>query len=395
MICFLLRAAFLAVTCLVPLVVMAQEKAPLVLLLDAEFGHATSTSAEAIRRGMELAIDEVNESGGLLGGRRLELKTSDNRSVPSRAKDNVRAAASDPNLIAVFSGKFSPVVQELIPMVHELELPLMAVWSAADNITDNGNSPNYVFRLSMRDTWAIERLMDEARSRKLERVGLMLPNSGWGRSSQAAAEAYMKRNGRPVVASVQWYNWGDASLIDKYREMLQRGKAQAVIMVANEGEGATLVKEMAALPKEQRLPILSHWGITGGQFAKMAGDALAAVDLSVVQTYSFVGAHDPVAKRVLDRLRQRYAISDPKQIEAPVGLAHAYDMTHILAAAIKRAGSASRPAIRAALEQSSEYRGLVRTYKPPFNPVRHEALGIENVFLSRFAPDGSLVRIAR
>lgn len=364
---------------------------PVLLLLDGAFSHATSTSEEAVKRGMQVAIDEINKAGGVLGGRPLELVTRDNRSVPSRGVENVRELAANPDVMAVFTGKFSPVVQELLPVVHELKLPLLAPWSAADDIVDNGRKPNFVFRLSLRDTWAMEAMMGEAQKRQQGRVGVLLPNTGWGRSSLKAAEAYAKKHPQIKLVDALWYNWGDKSLIAKYRELAQKG-AQTILMVANEGEGSILVKEVAELPAHERLPILSHWGITGGQFVKLSGDALAKVDLSVVQTYTFIDDKSPVAQRVLGALKDKYAVADARTLEAPVGVAHAYDLVHILARAINKAGRADRDAVRTALENLGEYKGLVRTYRPPFTAGRHEALALDNVFLARFGADGVLVR---
>ncbi|WP_242334952.1 MULTISPECIES: ABC transporter substrate-binding protein [Anaeromyxobacter] len=364
---------------------------PVLLALDLEFGHATSTSAEAIRRGALIAAAEVNAKGGVLDGRPLELVTRDNRSVPSRAIENVREVAANPDVVAVMTGKFSPVVEELIPVVHELGIPLLAAWSASDAIVHNGRTPNYVFRLSLNDTWAMEALFRGIERQGLKRVGLVLPNTSWGRSSLAAAERYTQRSRRSSLVATAWYNWGDASLKAPYRTLLAAG-AEAVVLVANEGEGSILVKEMAGLPPDERRPLFCHWGLTGGQFTRLAGDALQQVSLHVVQTYSFVGARDPNARRVLRALRDEFGVHGPRAVEAPVGVAHAYDLVHLLARAIDRAGSTDRKAIRRALEQLGEYDGLVKTYRHPFTATRHEALGPGDVFLARFAPDGALVR---
>jgi branched-chain amino acid transport system substrate-binding protein len=115
--------------------------------LDAEFGHKTSTSAQAIQEGMEIAIAEINAAGGLLGGRKLELVVRDNRSIPAIGVDNLRDLATMPNLVGVFGGKFSPVLQEWVPVAHELGLPIFAVWSSANSITDHDYRPSWSFRL--------------------------------------------------------------------------------------------------------------------------------------------------------------------------------------------------------------------------------------------------------
>lgn len=359
--------------------------------LTAEFGLPASTSAQAVERGLRMAIEEINRQGGLLGQRQLELVVRDDRSLPARAIANVREMAALPDLVAVFGAKYSPVILELTPLVQEIGLPLMATWSSADGIIDPAQK-RYVFRLSLTDSWAIRATSDYlVRQRKLQRIGLLVPNTAWGRSSLEALEAIQKRDRRFEFA-VQWYSWGEKTLLPQY-QALQAGGAEALLLVANEVEGATLVREMAALPAAQRLPIAAHWGITGGDFVRLAGPALREVDLSVVQTFTFNDKVQPRRKKVLDGAKALFALQHASEIQSQVGFAHAYDLMHILALAIQRAGSTNRAAIRKALEQVPRYEGLVRNYQPPFTSNRHEALSSANVFMATFREDGTLTRI--
>lgn len=80
-----------------------------------------------------------------------------------------------------------------------------------------------------------------------------------------------------------------------------------------------------------------------------------------------------------------------EDIKGPVGAAQAYDLTHILA--LDRAGTTDRKKLRDALEHLGTYRGLVKTYAPPFTPARHEALGPDELLLARFRADGVLVPV--
>lgn len=206
---------------------------PVMIGLDGEFGLESSTSAQSIERGIRLAIDEINGAGGVLGGRPLALVTKDNRSMSARGIKNIREFAEMHGLVAVFGGRFSPVLIEELPTILETKTLLLAPWSAADVVVDNGSKPYYVFRLSLRDSLAMPAMLGHANRLGKGKVGLLLTNTSWGRSNLAAAERYA---------------------------------AAAVILVANDDEGATLVREVAALPKERRMPIVSHWGITGGAF---------------------------------------------------------------------------------------------------------------------------------
>lgn len=49
------------------------DSSPILIGIDAEFGVVGSTSAQAIRWGAQIAVDEINADGGVLGGRPLAL----------------------------------------------------------------------------------------------------------------------------------------------------------------------------------------------------------------------------------------------------------------------------------------------------------------------------------
>jgi branched-chain amino acid transport system substrate-binding protein len=388
-------AALLA--CLLPPAAHAAPAAaagkPVLVGLDAEFGYTASTSAEAIRLGIQIAIDEINREGGVLGGRPLALEERANHSVPARSIENIKELAALPDLVAVYCGRFSPTVLESLPTIHSLGLPLLDPWGAADAIVDNGYSPNFAFRLSLRDSWAVPVMLRHAESRGLRRVGLLLLNTSWGRSNLKAAEEYAARHPRVKLTGTHWFNWNDATFVDKYRSLLAGG-AQAVVLVANANEAAVLLREVAALPPAERVPVISHWGVAGGTLGSLAAEPLRTLDFSVVQTYSFIGDERPIPKAVAAAAVRRLGLAGVRGIPSQVGVAHAYDLTRILALAVDRAGSTDRRAIRDALEQVGPYRGLIKTYARPFTPQRHEALAPEDVFMAVYARDGALERIA-
>ncbi|MCA1855238.1 ABC transporter substrate-binding protein [Massilia oculi] len=368
----------------------AQAAAPVRIGLDAEFGLDNSTSAQAVELGLRAAIGEINRAGGVLGGRPLELVTKDHRSIPARGIRNIEEFARMSDLVAVFGGRFSPVIIEELPTLKATRTLFMAAWSSADGIVDNGMQPNYVYRLSLRDSLAMPKLLETARKRGLRRVGLLLTNTSWGRSNLAAAEKFVAATKDVRIVQTAWYNWRDQTLVARYRTLRAAG-AQAVVLVANDDEAAVLVREVAALPAAERMPILSHWGVTGGEFVRQAGPALNQVDFSVIQTFSFFQLDRPRRERILASLAAVSPVRRIEDIKGPVGVAHAYDLMHILARAIDLAGSTDRKAVRDALERVREHRGLIKTYAPPFTPTRHEALGPRELLVARYRPDGVLV----
>jgi branched-chain amino acid transport system substrate-binding protein len=373
----------------------ALQGPPVMVGLDGEFTLDNSTSAQAIELGIRVAMTEINESGGVLGGRPLVLITRDNRSNPSRGVANLKELAAMPDLVAVFGGRFSPVVTELVKPAHELKVVLLAPWSSATGIVANGYQPNYVFRLSASDRVVLPAMIDHARAQGHTRLGLMVGNTAWGRSGREAAELHVASTRGVRLIGVEVHNTGDETLVEQYRRLVGQG-ADAVLLQAADSEAVHLVRGLAALDKAQRVPIVSHWGQTGSRFFAMAGaDSLARLDLSVVQTFSLFKADPRKAGRVMAGVRRLGGSGRIEDVPSPVGFGHAYDLTHILARAVDLAGSTDRARVRDALERVRSYDGLVRRFDPPFTPARHEALQRADLFFARYRADGALVPVGQ
>ncbi|MFZ9550592.1 MAG: ABC transporter substrate-binding protein [Hylemonella sp.] len=369
----------------------AQDKAPVYLGLDAEFGHLTSTSPLAIKMGILTAMEEINSAGGVLGGRPLQLIERDNRSIPARGVDNLKDLAAQADLVAVFVGKFTPVVLEQAPVANALKIPLLDPWAAADDIISTKPANTFTFRLSLRDSWAVPAMLSHLKSKGKKRVGVMLPSTAWGRSNEKLLQAHGKTKQLPEVVGIQWYNFGATTLNPQWLS-LKREKADSLLFVGNEGEGSLLVRELSELPDAERVPVVSHWGVTGGNFLKLVGASLDRVDFSVVQTFTFEGRSDPKTQSVVRLASQLFKLNSDKDIPSHVGFAHAYDLTHILALALGIAGSTDRQAVRSALEKVRDYAGLIQNYKNPFSPTNHEALSARHVFIGRFTSAGTIAR---
>src|SRR5271165_1274707 len=116
--------------------------------LVAALSGQSAKSGEGITRGLSIAIDEINARGGVLGGRMLELVRRDDESNPAKGQTAARELIDKEGAVILFGGIDSPVSQAIVPVVNQAKVPFMGVWAAATNITRNGTTPNYVFRVS-------------------------------------------------------------------------------------------------------------------------------------------------------------------------------------------------------------------------------------------------------
>jgi branched-chain amino acid transport system substrate-binding protein len=367
--------------------------APIVLGLNADMSTLDAESGEAIRRGALVAIEEINSAGGVLG-RPLQLRVLDHRRNPARGQVNIERFAASPEVVAVLGGKHTPVVLAELPQVHAAGLPYLIPWAAGTPIIDNGYQPNYVFRVSVRDADAGGFLLEHAGKLGIKQIGLLLEQTGWGRSnSEALEEAAQALDIR--IAQTEWFNWGTSDLSPAVKRLRESG-AEAIIFVGNTPDGVTLAEAILGVPPEKRLPVISHWGIAGGEFIEPLGDRLDKLQLSVLQTYSFFDPPEPERMAVfLETWRRLFPdVTRLKQIQAPAGVAHSYDLVHLLARAVEQAGSTDRAKVRDALEQIERHEGLVRLYAPPFTPERHDALNASDFSMGQFR-EGAIVPLAR
>ena len=158
---------------------------PVWIGFDDAYGLKTNTSAMAIEWGIRAAMAEINAAGGVLEGRPLKLLTTDNKGIAARGKDNYVELANTKDLVAVLGGKYSPVIVEMLPQAHRLQVPLISVWGSADSITDHDQSPSYTFRVSLKDDWGVEAMMKRLSSKyAAQQACAILPNTAWGRSAQ-------------------------------------------------------------------------------------------------------------------------------------------------------------------------------------------------------------------
>jgi branched-chain amino acid transport system substrate-binding protein len=367
----------------------AQPKEPIKIGLAAAVSGGSAASGEAIKRGLQIALDEINARGGLLGGRKLELVIRDDEGNPAKGVTIARELVEREKVAVVFGGLHTTVALAQVPVWQELRTPYMGAWAAGTNITRNGASPNFVFRVSANDD-----LVDRYLARyaievmKKGKPGLLLENTAWGQSNEAGLGKWLgERNVKPV--GIEKFNWNDPDMSPQLLRLRGAG-ADHVILVANAPEGAQVVKSRAKIGWE--VPMISHWGISGGRFAELTGELSDGVVF--LQTYSFFGKQGERGQAVLKALAEKYGVKGPEDVIAPVGTANAYDGMHLVALAIEQAGGTDGSKLREALENlKAEYRGLIKTYRRPFTAEQHDALTDEDYIMVAWK-GGKIVPVA-
>ncbi len=365
----------------------SEASSPLYIGIDADFSAVAVDGGVAIKRGVELAVDEINKKGGLLG-RPVNIILKDHRGNPARGIHNIKQFATNSDLIAVIGGVHTPVALAELESIHQLNLLYLVPWAAGTQVIDNQYAPNNVFRVSVRDAEAGKVLIQHAASRGIKRVALVLERTGWGRSNEASLTLAAADMGI-TITTIRWINWQQKKFEEDI-SAIKSDKAEAIILVANAPEGAVVVNELAA-QNLTALPVISHWGIASGNFIERLNVEPDLLNLSVLQTFHFDYQKHAKAQQLLEAYHSKYGLVDPLAIHAVTGIAHAYDLVNMLALAVTKAGSTTVDALRNSLEDLGSFEGVIKTYDPAFTPTQHDALMAKDYFMASFDKKGNLV----
>jgi len=381
------RRLFLASAALVAaafvLTPRAQAQEPIKIGLVTALSGQSARAGEALTRGLTIAIDEINASGGLLGGRKLVLVRRDDEANPQKGVTAARELVFNEKVAVLFGGLDTPVSMAIVPLMNAEKKPFVGPWAAGTPITKNGASPNYVFRVS-----AVDEIVDKAMLNYAQKTfgakscGMILVNNPWGESNEKGLSAALAAKGLKP-AGIEKFEGSDLDVVPQLTRLKAAG-ADCLFLVGNVGPSAQVVKSLDRMG--WKVPVVSHWGPAGGRFTELAGPS--AKNVHFVQTYSFFSKQGPVGDKVMKALMAKYPdIKGAGDITPAVGVANAYDAMMLTALAIKNAGSTDGDAIREGFYKIGTYDGLIKKYSQPFSATVHDAINENDYVWTHFIED--------
>ena len=146
---------------------------------------------EPYRQGWQLALDEINGSGGVLG-KKLEVIARDDNGNPG---DSVRVAEEllkREQVSLLFGGFLSNTGLALTDYARQRKVFFLAAEPLTDKIIwQNGNK--YTYRLRPSTSMQVSALVKEAIKLKKKRWALVYPNYEYGQSAMATFKSMMKQ----------------------------------------------------------------------------------------------------------------------------------------------------------------------------------------------------------
>jgi branched-chain amino acid transport system substrate-binding protein len=295
-----------------------------------ELSGPGATAGTTFVNGVELAIKEINETGGILG-KKIESSTADTQSNPGVAKGLTQKAVDD-GVLAIFGPVFSGSIMVSMAESKRAGVPNFTGGEAAA-ITQQGNP--FVFRTSFGQSTAFPKLAKYINA-KSKSLAIIYVNNDFGKGGRDTMVKLLDGSATKVVADIST----DSGQLDFSAAVLKakQSNADAIFAYTNEEESARLLREL----KKQgwNKPVIGETTLTGQKVIELAGDAANGAVAHVGLT---VDAPIPEMLKFKAKYYQAYkSISDHNGIKGYTGV-------YVLKAAIEKAGKIDRKAVADAL----------------------------------------------
>ena len=329
-----------------------------------ELSGEVASYGQSISEGMELAIEEINDSGGV-DGKKIKVVKVDNKSDNAEAASAATRLTSQENVLAIIGAATSGNTIAQAQIANDTKTILLSPSGTAPNVTENedGSINEYVFRTSYIDPFQGTVAANFAAKELGVKTAAIYSDSAsdYAKGLAAAFKETFQKAGGKIVAE-ESYVAGDTD----FRSTLTRIKSANPEFVFIPG----YYEEVGLIVKQAResgvtVPLMGADGWDSPTLVDLAGkDALN--NTFITNHYS---AQDPDTKiqEFVTKFKEKYKDKSPDAFNA-LG----YDSVYLLVDAIKRAGSLDREAVKDALAETKDISlvtGVV-TIDKNHNPIK-------------------------
>lgn len=337
--------------------------------------------------GVEIATDEINAKGGILG-RKVELYIRDDEGVGDKALAGTKELAERIKVDAQIGPVTTVSVYAMLGYINSQRVPFLMP-SASGTLIDPPKHP-YTFKLIYSDRDKYE-LAAEVVSKRYKNIAFLYTSDQWGVNLKNFFLGGMDKIGaKPTILESMLTTDVDVT------GQLQRITAKnpdVLILGMLDPQCAVVIRNMVKLGI--KMPVLT-------QGASLASSVMTITGPDVWKevrpyfwfynsrnlTYTEKEPLSSGVKELLDKVAKRYAMRN----RAMDNVAASYDAVYLLKHVFEKARSTDPDKFKQTMESISGWRGLLTTYD--YSPTKH--MSTVEVVLSRFTgknPDWELQSI--
>ncbi len=313
-------------------------------ILVGEFASLTGKEATfgiSSHEGTQLAIEELNAAGGVLG-KMFELKTEDDQSKAGEPANVVNKLISKDGAIAILGEVASSRSLEAAPICQQNGVPMISPASTNPKVTETGD---YIFRVCFIDPFQGTVMANFATNTlKAKKVAVFTDvKSDYSKGlAKFFKEGFTKAGGE--IAAELDFNGGDKDFKGQLTAI--KSAAPDAVFVPGYYTDVALIC-IQAKQLGLNVPFFGGDGWESDTLVKIGGEA---VEGHYFSTHYAADAASPKVTAFVEAYKKRYNGKVPDAMAA-LG----YDSAMFLADAIKRAGTTEGAKLRDALASTKEF----------------------------------------
>ena len=318
-----------------------------------------SSAAIAENQGVQLAVEEINKAGGVLG-RPIELLTRDTAGDPTKAVNFAQQLAFSDKVHFVIGPVNSGEGLAATPILARAGIPNLVI-GAIDELTDAKKYPRAFRMINTNMQWISTANEYALNTLKAKKVAVIADTSGYGTASAKSAISLLEKAGIKPVYSVLI----DANKTDVMDEMTKARNAGADIVMPWSAATGLLGRLLNARGEMGwDVNVVGHPALMAAQIRKLLNKpeywekTYAAGYVST--TYLPDGKLPAPTQVLVDKVRP---LIGGGEIDITFWwVALGYDTVKMVEHAIKKAGSTDPAAIQKVMEETKNFPGVYATY---------------------------------
>jgi len=242
---------------------LAQETVKIVGVV--ELSGAGATAGTNYKNGAQLAVDEINAAGGILG-KKIEFVVYDTQTNPGNTRAAVQRGV-DEGAFAIFGPVFSGPIGASMQIAQKAGVPQIVGGEAA-GLTKQG--VNTLFRTSLNQADAMPKLAEYFKTDvSAKSVAVVWVNNDFGKGGRDAIIPELQKRGIKIAADIATESAQADFAADAIK--VKASNADAVFVYLNEEESARFLRAIKQQGYDK--PIVGETTLLGAKVIELAGPA--------------------------------------------------------------------------------------------------------------------------
>lgn len=301
------------------------------------------------KRTLEREVDRLNADGGVLG-RKIQLVVYDDGGRPDKAATFARRLIESDKVDLLIGGSTTGTSMAAIKVAEPAHVPFISLAGGVEIIEP---VKAWVFKTPHTDRMAAEKVFADMKARGLTKIAMISEDAGFGKSGHDQSLKVAPAYGIQILAD-EVYSAKDPDVTAQLTKIKNTPGVQAVFNFGFGQSPAVVTRDYRQLGIA--LPLYESHGVASKEYIRLAGPAAEGVRFPAAGLLiaDQLPASDP-QKPVVTAFKKDYEAAFKSEVSTFAG--HAYDALEIAVAAIRRAGTVDKAAVRNEIEKTSGYIG--------------------------------------